>query len=232
MQKDMHAPAAGQFSAGLPRRPVAGIRLEVKGPRELAFFPGIARGPVYEGFRYQSEAGAHAALVSFRSPVGRGYSRAGPATAGSDAEGAAGPALRCGHSQGTCCTPGWVTCRDYTNGGPAFWPSEGGGDLDVLAVYAEKGDALAAVRCAVGGGTAVLVGTHPELDPRWLQHESDQVPAVEEKFRRVPVDTSAVSGSAVSVKEQLERSAKERHLFWTGLLQAAGLAEYLCASIQ
>ncbi len=77
----------------------------------------------------------------------------------------------------------------------------------------------------------MLVGTHPELDPRWLQRESDQVPAVEEKFRRVPVDSDAraVSGSAASVREQLERSAKERHLYWTGLLQAAGLAEYLVA---
>ncbi len=41
-------------------------RLEVKGPRELAFFKGKAVGPVYSGFCYESEAGAHAAHIAFR----------------------------------------------------------------------------------------------------------------------------------------------------------------------
>ena len=40
-------------------------RLEVKGPRELAFFKGKAVGPVYPGFCYESEAGAHAAPIAF-----------------------------------------------------------------------------------------------------------------------------------------------------------------------
>ena len=41
-------------------------RLEVKGSRELAFFKGKAVGPVYPGFCYESEAGAHAAPIAFR----------------------------------------------------------------------------------------------------------------------------------------------------------------------
>lgn len=43
-----------------------GMELEVVGLRELAFFPGIARGPAYGPgtFRYQSEFGAQAALIS------------------------------------------------------------------------------------------------------------------------------------------------------------------------
>ena len=41
-------------------------RIEVKGPRELAFFRGKAVGPVYLGFCYESEAGAHAAPIAFR----------------------------------------------------------------------------------------------------------------------------------------------------------------------
>ena len=41
-------------------------RLEVKGSRELAFFKGKAEGPVYPGFCYESEAGAHAAPIAFR----------------------------------------------------------------------------------------------------------------------------------------------------------------------
>lgn len=43
-----------------------GSQLEVFGSRELAFFPGIARGPAYGtgSFRYDSEFGARAALLS------------------------------------------------------------------------------------------------------------------------------------------------------------------------
>jgi glutamine amidotransferase-like uncharacterized protein len=43
-----------------------GMELEVIGLRELAFFPGIARGPAYGPgtFRYQSEFGARASLIS------------------------------------------------------------------------------------------------------------------------------------------------------------------------
>ena len=201
----------------------AWLRLEVKGPRELAFFPGIACGPVYEGFRYESEAGAHAALVAFRLPQGSA-THAAHTDSGADAADS-------GQRQE------WVTCRDYTNGGPAFWPSEERGEkaFDVLAVYAEKDDALAAVRCPVGRGAAVLVGTHPELDPKWLQQESDKVPAVEESLKRTSMGTAAIGVDSVmavkqSVREQLERSAKKRHLLWTSLLEAAGLAEYLMTS--
>lgn len=176
-------------------------RLEVKGPRELGFSPGIARGPIYPGFKYESEAGAHAGLIAFKQP-----GQHQPETLG--------------HK-----------CRDYTNGGPAFMPhasdnstfrigtsrysssanvdradssmnagSSGAAansatdepsvsqsacadqpaqsDLqpsdarqaayEILAVYPEKGNAIAAVACRVGRGIAVLVGTHPELDPKWL----------------------------------------------------------------
>ncbi|EFJ50700.1 hypothetical protein VOLCADRAFT_88490 [Volvox carteri f. nagariensis] len=36
-------------------------------------------------------------------------------------------------------------------------------NLEILAVYPELGDAIAAVRCRVGTGVAVLCGTHPEM---------------------------------------------------------------------
>ncbi|MFI0435020.1 MAG: BPL-N domain-containing protein [Parachlamydiaceae bacterium] len=43
-----------------------GMELEIVGSRELAFFPGIARGPAYGpgSFCYRSERGAKAALIS------------------------------------------------------------------------------------------------------------------------------------------------------------------------
>lgn len=58
-----------------------GNELEVLGSRELAFFPGIARGPVYgpESFRYHSEFGAKATLISnsFENSTLRSYYNGG-----------------------------------------------------------------------------------------------------------------------------------------------------------
>ena len=38
------------------------------GERELAFFPGVARGSAYPGFDYETEAGAVAAALLFQPP--------------------------------------------------------------------------------------------------------------------------------------------------------------------
>lgn len=58
-----------------------GMDLEVLGLRELAFFPGIARGPVYGlgSFQYHSECGARAALISnhFDNKILRSYYNGG-----------------------------------------------------------------------------------------------------------------------------------------------------------
>lgn len=40
-------------------------RLQVEGERELAFFPGLAKGGIYPGFDYTSESGSRAAPLSF-----------------------------------------------------------------------------------------------------------------------------------------------------------------------
>ena len=39
--------------------------MQVAGDRELAFFPGLARGGIYPGFDYASEAGARAVPLTF-----------------------------------------------------------------------------------------------------------------------------------------------------------------------
>lgn len=58
-----------------------GMELEVLGLRELAFFPGTARGPAYgpRSFRYHSEFGAKAALISnhFENKTLRSYYNGG-----------------------------------------------------------------------------------------------------------------------------------------------------------
>lgn len=55
-----------------------GTSLEVTGHRELAFFPGTARGSVYAGFDYASESGAIAAPLCFGDTRCRDYINGGP----------------------------------------------------------------------------------------------------------------------------------------------------------
>lgn len=287
-------------------------RLEVKGARELAFFPGVAAGPVYAGFRYESEDGAHAARVAFRPPQPAASGNSATATNGHGAPqktpsvpaaspqqdvpmhgvGLSGAAVLCSAQQGTPPVPGaapeqgqsmqataaretaadgcsrqegtpcaaasaaepgagWLTCRDYTNGGPQFvlyavsgadgsgTPGDGGTvecarpGFERLAVYPDKGNGLAAVRCSVGAGVAVLVGTHPELDPKWLAADSDRVSAVADELKphaagaQQGESEGSLSISKGSVRAQLEKSRAERGLFWKMLLQAAGMGLYL-----
>ena len=53
--------AAGrvEFSTGDPA-------MEVRGSRELKFYPGVARGPVFPGFQYDDHSGARASCISLR----------------------------------------------------------------------------------------------------------------------------------------------------------------------
>ena len=122
-----------------------GTELEVVGERHLKFYRGVAAGAAYSGFDYESERGAVSAPIRFVSSVG-----------GSD----------------------WETCLDYVNGGP-LWMMDDIDDtsvfrinsvnhsrlegVDILATYVDLKHAVAAMRCRVGRGVAVLCGSHPEL---------------------------------------------------------------------
>jgi biotin--protein ligase len=152
-----------------------GTPLEVVGDRELAFFPGVARGAAFPGFDYQTEAGSVAAQLEFRVH---------PLLA---AQQAASHDTGAGSSSSE-----WASCTDYCNGGPFFASLQDGSaaaveqlpGVTVLARYCDRRapDAaarageqqqrqqrrIAAVRCRVGSGVAVLCGTHPELAPAWL----------------------------------------------------------------
>ena len=114
--------------------------LEVVGDRELAFFPGVARGCAFSGFVYHSERGARAAELGVDKNV---------LTAGS--------------------VPN-VFKSYYNGGGvfvdaPKFVDQ----GVEVLASYTEplaidSGEGSAAiVYCKVGEGAALLTGPHPEF---------------------------------------------------------------------
>ena len=57
--------AGGYYGASRVEFSVGDPIMEVVGERELKFYPGVARGPVFPGFRYDSNAGAQACAVSF-----------------------------------------------------------------------------------------------------------------------------------------------------------------------
>ena len=133
----------------------------------------------------------------------------------------------------------WIQCRDYSNGGPTFEPFTGGAslsassDLDmeaqafkILAVYTEKSNVIAALKCSIGEGVALLVGTHPELDPEWLVSQRDSV-AIDQGLKDKSDQERRDEDVGAHVKAQLERCSAERKLYMDMLLCEAGLSKYL-----
>ena len=131
--------AGGYYGSARCEFEVGNKKLEVIGPRELAFFPGTCRGCAFPGFAYHSEAGARAAelLISKQSL----------------AKDALPNICR------VYCNGGGV----FVN---AFKYRDKG--VEILASFAEQlnvdaGEGAAAVvYCKVGEGAAILTSPHPE----------------------------------------------------------------------
>ncbi|OAL72089.1 biotin-[acetyl-CoA-carboxylase] [Trichophyton violaceum] len=145
--------AGGYYGSARCEFEVGNKKLEVVGDRELAFFPGIARGCVFAGFVYHSEEGARAAeLQVSRSalPVG-----SVPDT------------FKCYYNGGGV----FVDAPKYADQG-----------VEVLASYTEKlhvdpGEGQAAVvYCPVGDGAAILTGPHPEFSAANLDRDEASAP--------------------------------------------------------
>lgn len=124
--------------------------MEVVGDRELGFFPGVCRGPAFEGFVYNSEAGARAAKVQVAREALEGAGEGGDAAPDK--------------------------FRVYYNGGGVFVDAPRYADqgIQVLASYdredkqldVDAGEGAAAViYCKIGEGAAILTGPHPEYVP-------------------------------------------------------------------
>ena len=165
--------------------------------------------------------------------------------AGAASQGAVLADAACGarHGRAQCA---WERCVDYCNGGPVFCPDADPGPAQahafrVLAEYADLGSAIAAVRCAVGGGRAVLCGTHPELAPHWLDAacqdnggpvvdtvcsavgaQAAGLPEADEGPRVEPGDRGWISRAA-GVRAALARDGPARQRLWRMLLAEAGL---------
>lgn len=74
-------------------------------------------------------------------------------------------------------------------------------------MYPDRRNGLAAVRCNIGAGVAILVGTHPELDTKWLLAEPERVPAVEEALK--PHSASRPQSSSSNDVDCMQQRARE-----------------------
>jgi hypothetical protein len=157
------------------------------------------------GFDYLTEAGAVAAQVEFSIP---------PALSVLQQQDSSNPTG--GQHQDR-----HMTAFDYCNGGPYLTAADGSPDVGqlpgviVLAKYCQVplaadlgtlqqqgqqeqqqfANRVAAVRCTVGQGVAVLCGTHPELGPEWLD-PCGESNAVEGPKPHEPATDSAAAAAA------------------------------------
>jgi biotin--protein ligase len=113
--------------------------LEVVGPRELSFFPGICRGCAFKGFVYHSEAGAKAVELNVNKEAFKG--------------GIVPQTFRSYYNGGGV----FVDAGKYVDKGVEILASYGG-SLDVDGGVG----AAAVIYCKVGEGDALLTGPHPE----------------------------------------------------------------------
>lgn len=136
--------------------------MEVVGPRELAFFPGIGWGPVFPGFDYKSNRGSRAAGITLQAAGERIVQSIFP----------------------TPITPDQFPL--YYNGGCKFvcFKDKPNTQFEVLATYThehgegsagtmEAEELSAIVCCRYGKGKAILSGVHFEASASLLVKHYD-----------------------------------------------------------
>ncbi|KAK2624720.1 hypothetical protein QTJ16_005913 [Diplocarpon rosae] len=138
--------AGGYYGSSRCEFEIGDRLLEVVGPRELAFFPGVCRGCAFKGFVYHSEAGAKAVNVEVDKEAFK--------------TGIIPRNFRSYYNGGGV----FVDAESFASNGVEVL-AKYSGDIDV------KGGPAAVVYCKVGEGGAVLTGPHPEfaainLDPK------------------------------------------------------------------
>lgn len=211
-----------------------GTAIEVAGDRELCFYPGIAQGSIYDGFDYQSERGAVAAPIRFKSlhtsdgwQDCRDYINGGPSFLYSQ------PSQANNNSNSNDNFPAVRLSPDS--------PQMHG--VEILATFPEHDNAAAAVVCQVGLGRAVLCSTHPELTSDWLAlppgaGRSDavltSVDAEQETYRThqdgdvsYTNEVFRIENHVAQLRQQLDNHRIGRWAFWNTLLVAAGLRDAL-----
>lgn len=115
--------------------------MEVSGPRELGFFPGVCRGTVYGGFEYETHNGAVATTLAVNPALSELPEQATVYYNGG------------GYFVNAAGAPNVEVLATYPD------------NTDL----AEAAGAAAVVLCQVGQGLALLSGAHPEFTPSLLR---------------------------------------------------------------
>lgn len=129
--------AGGYYSSGRVEFEVGDLKMEVSGPRELGFFPGIAKGCAYKGFMYDSHGGARATKLAINTHVLPNC-----------------PQEAYNYYNGGCV---FLNASKYSNVEVLARYTE---PLDV-----EDNEKAAVIHCKVGKGNVILTGSHPEFTP-------------------------------------------------------------------
>ncbi|KIW32768.1 biotin-[acetyl-CoA-carboxylase] ligase [Cladophialophora immunda] len=142
--------AGGYYGSQRCEFEVGNRLLEVVGDRELAFYPGTARGCAFSGFVYHSEKGARATELKVDKTC--------------LPSGAVPDVFKSYYNGGGV----FVDAPKYKDQGVEVLASY----TDPLAVDPGEG-AAAVVYCKVGQGAALLTGPHPEFAPANLEPKPD-----------------------------------------------------------
>lgn len=159
--------AGGYYGSQKCEFEVGNKAMEVVGPRELAFFPGICRGGAFKGFQYHSEKGAKAIRLNVTKDAFKGVG----------------------------VVPDEFT--SYYNGGGVFVKTgQESDDVETIASYVDDLDVdgrdlkAAVVYCKVGQGAAMLTGPHPEFSAANLSPQYG-VPDYDELIAKLKADDGA-----------------------------------------
>ncbi|KAL1920953.1 uncharacterized protein VTP21DRAFT_11588 [Calcarisporiella thermophila] len=145
-------------------RGVAGM--EVCGKRELGFFPGLCRGPIYPGFTYEGEQSARAETVIISEEFRH-------------------------RAQKSFGYPVEKEISMYYNGGGYFVDADCFKNVEVLARYKmednqehpQDQEKAAVIKCSIGKGAAVLFGPHTEYVGSLLDARNNYASGVIERLR-------------------------------------------------
>ncbi|KAI8867960.1 hypothetical protein GQ42DRAFT_164462, partial [Ramicandelaber brevisporus] len=158
-----------------------GTPLQVAGPRELKFFPGLCKGCVYPGFDYRNENGARAIAINIASPL----------SGGDDDHGCDESIKRKMPRQLKVYYNGggyYVDAKNFKNQKVRVWATyavdRDGKKTDMAAIVARKYQR---------GGFAVVTGLHPEVIPTDLNPKFYTVP----ENKNLVSDLTAVNGDRV-----------------------------------
>lgn len=155
--------AGAYFSSGRCEFEVGNPEMEVSGPRDLKFFPGICRGGAIKGFHYGSEIGTKVVEVSVNSKILHGL----PNTIHLYLNGGGM----------------FVDAHKYSNVQILASYKD---NLDVKDDDELKGQKAAAVLCTVGRGKSLLFGTHPEFNPALLKN-NPEIPSFNQVIKSLKV---------------------------------------------